>query len=324
MTPPESILLIKPGSLGDVIHALPVASALHAAWPESRITWIVDPRWQPLLQHHPAIATTRPFPRQTFRGLLGGIRGLRWLCDLRGMQPDLALDLQGLFRSGLICHFSQARKSCGLSDSREFARLFHDVRVSVDPNAHAVDRYFSTIEALGLPQNLEKVFTISCDRELVNNSHSETYVAVHPFARGAGKALADQCVSALIAELAKCVNIPIKVVGFGTFAPDWGREGVEDWTNRTTLPELVQLLRGSRFVVSADSGPMHLAAALERPLLGIHTWSDPRKVGPYGNAWIWQGGEIRRQDLQSAPRAEKPFTEEDARAVARFVAAQMH
>jgi ADP-heptose:LPS heptosyltransferase len=92
---------------------------------------------------------------------------------------------------------------------------------------------------------------------------------------------------------------------------------------KTSLLELISLLRGASFVVSVDSGPMHLAAALEVPLLSIHTWSDPRLVGPYSeNAWIWQGGEIRRQNLDAAPLPERAFTSADAAAIGEFAAGQ--
>jgi hypothetical protein len=96
-----------------------------------------------------------------------------------------------------------------------------------------------------------------------------------------------------------------------------------DLCGKTSLDGLIGILRGARFVVSVDSGPMHLAAAVGTPLLGIHTWSDPRRVGPYSDdAWIWQGGEIRRQDLTRSPLAQRAFTSDSAAGVARFVAEQ--
>lgn len=309
--------------MGDVIHALPVASAIHSGWPTTQITWIIDPRWQPLLDHHPAIHSTIPFPREKFRGPLGILRAFRWFSELRTVQPAIAVDLQGLLRSGITAWSSRARITCGLSDSRELAGIFHSIRVPVDPNEHAVDRYFRVLPALGIAPDSPKYFTICSDLMLPISSLSTPYILLHPFARGGGKSLNGAAVSAFIAASALLADIPIRVIGFGSFESDWSRPGVEDWTNRTTMAELVRLIRESAFVVSVDSGPMHLAAALGRPLLGIHTWSDPRRVGPYGKAWIWQGGEIRNQDLNDPPRPERPFTEDDARSVARFVAGQL-
>ena len=107
-------------------------------------------------------------------------------------------------------------------------------------------------------------------------------------------------------------------------AGDYSRENDTNFLNllnRTTLEELTDILRRASFVVSVDSGPMHLAAALETPLLSIHTWSDPRRVGPFSEkAWIWQGGEIRRQNLSATPLTEKRFTPNDASEAAKLAA----
>lgn len=90
---PSSILLIKPGSLGDVVHALPVAAALHHAWPHARLSWVIDPRWEPILAGNPAIAERIPFARERYRGLSGLLHAARWLAGQRHRRPDLAIDL---------------------------------------------------------------------------------------------------------------------------------------------------------------------------------------------------------------------------------------
>ena len=82
--------------MGDVIHALPVASSIHNAWPETKITWIVDPRWEPLIQGNPAIDRIHRFPRENFRGVAGFVRSIPWYRDLKALRPDMALDLQCL------------------------------------------------------------------------------------------------------------------------------------------------------------------------------------------------------------------------------------
>ena len=129
-------------------------------------------------------------------------------------------------------------------------------------------------------------------------------------------------IRAFIVEFQSHSKRPIVLVGVGEL-PNSLPDGVIDLTGKTSLSGLIGVLRGARFVVSVDSGPMHLAAAIGVPLLGVHTWSDPRLVGPYGEeAWIWQGGEIRRQNPLTPPAAEKPFTPEAASETARFVAGQ--
>jgi ADP-heptose:LPS heptosyltransferase len=126
------------------------------------------------------------------------------------------------------------------------------------------------------------------------------FVVLHPFARGAGKSLGWEGVVAM-AEVWR--EFPVVVVGRTDEPPPRTLPGsVINLVNATTLLQLIGLLRRARFVVSVDSGPMHLASALRRPLLGLHTWSDPRKVGPYDpGAWVWKAGRIlRRYEVDDA------------------------
>ena len=320
---PRSILLIKPGSMGDVIHSLPVASAIHNAWPDSEITWIVDPRWKPLLDGNPSIFKTLDFPRQSFRGLAGKVRAVRWYSELSQLRPDLVVDLQGLFRSGLMAKAAGAAKVVGLSDAREFASLFYTTSVDVGRNQHAVRRYLQCLPALGIeiPEKIE--FTFNELKQYECPTIQGNYIVVHPFARGANKSLEPEAVNVLIAGLANVANCRVVLVGVGEISSDFG-SSVVNLLGKTSLRDLISVLRGARFVVSVDSGPMHLAAGLSIPVLGIHTWSDPRLVGPYSeNAWIWQGGEIRRQDLTRTPLPERRFAVDDAAAIACFVKEQV-
>ncbi len=323
MKSPRSLLLIKPGSMGDVIHALPVVSALHAAWPETEITWVIDPRWQPLLEGHPAIARLLPFPRETFRGLSGSLSAAAWYGRLGNLRPEIAIDLQGLLRSALIARFSRAKRIYGLDDAREGSRFFYARTARTGLSEHAVDRYLHILPEAGLEIPREKDFRLWNLSDRARQLLPDSYIVLHPFARGAGKSLTGPAITALVRSLLDAGIPSIALVGFGTPPPGLPDE-VIDLTRKTTLAELTGILRDARFAISVDSGPMHLAAALGTPLLGIHTWSDPRKVGPYSqSAWIWQGGQIRRQDLSMAPLIEAPFTIEEAVKAGRFVADQL-
>ncbi len=303
--------------MGDVIHALPVASAIHRAWPETQLTWVIDPRWAPLLEGNPSVAVALPFPRQKFQGPVGWVRAVRWFARLRKVRPEWVVDLQGLLRSGLMAFASRGRTVIGLSDAREGARFFHHRRVLTVPDEHAVLRYLRCLPPLGITKPGSPAFPLPPGTgDLV----PADCVVLHPFARGMGKSLEAEAILAMVREFQTRCRNPLVVVGFGK-VPEI--PGVLDLTGRTSLHELIGIFRKARYVVSVDSGPMHLAAALGVPLLGIHTWSDPRLVGPFRHdAAIWQGGEIRRQDFRP-PRLEKPFTCESAREVARFVATQI-
>jgi len=317
---PSPLLIIKPGSMGDVVHALPVAAAIHAASPETPVTWICDQRWTPLLEGNPSISKIHIFPRQEFRGAGGLLKARKWYRGLRELGAETALDLQGLLRSGLMARSSGAQRTIGLSDSREGARFFHSERVPVEKNEHAVKRYLRCLPAVGIPIPERPEWFLPQGNLPDGFDPSEPFLALHPSARGAGKSMDDACIAGFSETFRNNSKARIVLVGAGGGAP---QRDTLDLRGKTSLPELLGILHAARFVVSVDSGPMHIAATLGKPLLSIHTWTDPRLVGPFSHAaWIWQGGTIRSQNLESAPLQEKPFTPADASAVAEFAAAR--
>lgn len=321
--PPRSLLIIKPGSMGDVIHTLPVVSAIHNFWPQTKITWIVDSRWKPLLENHPAIAEIHTFPRQKFRGPRGWMKAFRWFCELPQFQADIAIDLQGLLRSAIMAKCTGSPIILGLRDAREFSSLFYNLHCEVAKNEHAVTRYMRCLEALKIPIPQEMEFTFYSEKTYESELLLVNYILIHPFARGVNKALSKDALTTMISHIAKYANMPIVLAGIG-HVPQEIDKLVFNLVGKTCLKELINLSRRACFVISVDSGPMHLAAALGTPLLGIHTWSDPRLVGPYSDkAWIWQGGEIRKQDLQRPPLPPQFFSIRDAENVAKFVLARI-
>ena len=312
----RSLLLIKPGSMGDVLHALPVAAAIRRAWPDVDLTWVLDPRWAPLVQGNPAVSRVLLFPRQAFRGPVGWARAARWYASLAGLRPDYVVDLQGLLRSALMAKCSRGNRVTGLSDAREGAGFFYNAAAQTPGGEHSVLRYLRCLPLLGIPVPEQPEFVLPSG---IQPALPQDFVVLHPFARGAGKSMDPGAIRAFVEEFQTRSKCPIVIVGVGE-SPKLP-ESVIDLAGRTSLPELIGILRAARFVVSVDSGPMHLTAALGAPLLGIHTWSDPRLVGPFSNkAWIWQGGGIRLQEIDKPPLEQKPFTPESAREVAGFVA----
>lgn len=317
---PGAILLIKPGSFGDVIHALPCASALKKAFPQAHLSWLIDDRWAPLLSGHPAINDVVIFPRRKFRGV-AAVNAIPWALGLRRIKPDIALDLQGLLRSALMARCSGARHIIGLADAREGADLFYQQTAAVVPGEHSVRRYLRTLEALGLPRVTEPEFSIPLGEKPSGLPDDGPFVLLHPFARGTGKSLSENHI------LAFCKAMhPARVVLAGTGELTHPLpENACSMLNQTSIDGLIWLIRAASFVVSVDSGPMHIAAAVTPRLLSIHTWSDPRLVGPFNEgAWIWQGGSLRHQklDASSLPPARNPRME-DIATMADFIRAQM-
>ena len=302
----ETVLVIKPSSLGDVIHTLPAVAELARVRPGASIHWLVNREWAPLLEGNPALSGVIEFPRSEFRGYCPSslLAARQWARDNLGpLQPGLALDFQGLLRSALLARASGAEHTAGFTRSREAASMFYDERVDVRhwDRWHAVHRYRKLVSAtIGgggeLPEpdpSDELEFALPPGDELgaaeLSDREAEIlageYVALHPFSRGLLKSLA---ISEVVDFCEMLAPVPVVIVGTDSkkFSPSLPQNAV-DLLARTSLSQLVRILRGSRFTVSVDSGPMHLAAAINDRLLGIHTWSNPRVVGPCRlNAWV--------------------------------------
>jgi heptosyltransferase-1 len=300
------ILIIKPSSLGDIVHALPAVAAVRDAHPRAEITWLINSEWATLLRGNRDIDHVHIFPRGHFRGF-GATRHLwPWLRATRRLQPDVALDFQGLLRSALIAKVSRASTVYGMSDGREGSRLFYSVTARVDRNEHAVDRYLHLAEAFGADLQFGLRFPLPSGDPLPRFDTFPGFVVLHPFARGRRKSIATRVIVEFCRQLS-----PARVIVVGKsprkFSPP---ENCINLTNQTSLLQLVWLLRHAAFVISVDSGPMHIAAALTTNLVSIHTWTDPRRVGPYNAAaWIWKDGKLLRvSDLDLAKDLRKGRT----------------
>ena len=285
------------------MHTLPAVAAIREASPEAEITWVINPEWATLLRGNPDIDHVHIFPRGEFRTLSAPRHLLPWLRQTRMLRPDVAFDFQGLLRSALIGRASRPRELWGISDSREGSRLFYHQIAKVDRHAHAVDRYLKLAEAFGavIPERLR--FPLPTGDPLPRFDAYPPFVLLHPFARGPGKSLSKSVIDNFCRALA-----PVRIVLVGNtrrrIAPP---DNCVNLANQTTLLQLIWLIRAARFTISVDSGPMHIAAAVTSQLLSIHTWSDPRRVGPYNpDAWIWKSGQLlRARDLVNAGHFKK-------------------
>jgi|JI6StandDraft_1071083.scaffolds.fasta_scaffold01289_5 heptosyltransferase-1 len=318
----RSALIVKPSSLGDIVHTLPAVHAIKQAHPHLRLRWVANTEWTPLLQGTPWLDEVIPFPRKSFRGLTAIFKATRWARQTLPTQlgPEIALDFQGLLRSAVLARASGSRPILGLSDSREGARLLHDHIIAVDPAAHAVDRYLAMPRALGIEIDAENLnFPLAPGALPKDWPQRDDLIVIHPWSRGVGKSLSHEALQALCDSLSPC---PIVLVGMSEDKARPSGGHITDFSHRTSLSELIACLRHARWVISVDSGPMHIAAAVNDRTLGLHTWSDPRKVGPYNPlAWVWKAGRIaHRQDFTSQEvRTEAMITTEAARRIGEFV-----
>jgi len=315
----KSILIIKPSSLGDIVHTLPAVALVRDAHPEAEITWVINPEFVPLLRGNPDVSHVYIFPRREFRGLGAPKSLLPWLRKTRTLRPDLVLDFQGLLRSALIAKISGAKEIYGMSDAREGSRWFYHRVAKVNRRAHAIERYLRLAECAGATVGKSLRCPIPTGDPLPRFDEYPPFVLLHPFARGSGKSLSNRVIEKFCQAFA-----PTRVVIVGQLLGKIDLpENCIDLTNQTSLLQLIQLIRKAHFVISVDSGPMHIAAALGDHLVSIHTWTDPRRVGPYNpNAWIWKHGELLRvHDLEAVrlKRHGRHFRRKDVSRVVELI-----
>ena len=299
----SSILIIKPSSLGDIVHTLPSAALIRDAYPEAKITWVINPEWAPLLRGNRSVDHVHIFPRGDLGGFGMSKHLLPWLRQIARLQPDVALDFQGLLRSALIGKISHPYEFYGMSDAREGAHLFYQHTAQVNRHAHAVERYLKLVEDFGVPVTRPLRFPLPSGDSIARFDEDTPFLLLHPFARGRRKSLSCLAVEEFCHALAPHRVVLVGLKKREIAVPD----NCVNLLNHTTVLQLVWLIRRARFTISVDSGPMHIAAALTDRLISIHTWSDPRKVGPYNeDAWVWKNGEILRvRDLTAPIRRSK-------------------
>ena len=294
---PQRIAIIKPSALGDIVHALPVVTALRRRFPESHITWIVNRSYELLLKGHPDLDATMSFDRGSLgKGVVAtAMTAVRLAQKLRGGGFDLAIDLQGLFRSGLMTFATGAGRRVGLSTAREGARHFYtDVVPTPALNeGHAVDRSWRAAEALGAGEQ-PKQFRIPLDPEARAWAQKRLSGSDRPwlvFAIGA-RWLTKRWPPEHFATLARAMQErsggTAVFVGSADEAPLAAQAiglingPALDLSGETSLPQLIALLAEADVVVANDSGPLHIAAALGRPVAAPYTCTEIRLHGPYG------------------------------------------
>jgi len=303
----KSILVIKPSSLGDIVHTLPTVAAIRDAHPKAEITWVINPEWSTLLRGNPDVNHIHIFPRGEFAALNAPRTLWPWLKKTRTLRPDVALDFQGLFRSAFIAKISGAKTIYGMSDGREGSRFLYDHVAKVNRREHAIERYLKLAEAFGAPAQEPLRCPLPTGDMLPRFDEYPPFILLHPYARGGRKALSPPLIEQF------CVAFqPTRVVVVGRSTRKIAAPpNCVDLTNQTTLLQLIRLIRVAAFTISVDSGPMHIAAAVARNLLSIHTWTDPRRVGPYNSdAWIWRRGDLMRMsDFEHVGKlkAGRPF-----------------
>jgi heptosyltransferase-1 len=274
------ILIIKPSSLGDVLHALPTVNLIRRSFPAAHIAWLINDRLASLLKHSLIIDELILFRRQHFATWRGFIDFGDFLALLQAEEFDVVLDLQGLLRSGVMTRATLAPRRIGLSDAREGARLFYNEIVRV-PLTHAIDRYLLAATQLGCAPGL-----IEFPLGLSPVTDQQSLIAINPCARWETKLWGDDNFSALLDHLPLDHVVLIGSRDERDRIERLNRGRARNLAGDLDLYELAQLYQQCAVVISNDTGPMHLAAAVGTPVIALFGPTDPALVGPYGDGHV--------------------------------------
>lgn len=296
------ILIVKPSSLGDIVHALPAVCLVRQRFPEATISWLVNDNFAGILELFPGIDEIVVFQRQRLGRLAGVAELCRFLLALRRRQFDLVIDFQGLFRSGFMAFATGARRRIGFENAREGAAKFYTEAIHLPANLeHAVDKNLFLVQAAFKIPGTCGFPDLSHRQEFVHRAEGllaqegipagAAIVAVAPAARWPSKTWPPGFFAEVIQQVhAQAPGTVFWILGTKAEQAAGARLArlcaglpVHDLTGKTDLGTLVELLGRSRVLLTNDSGPMHIGAMLKRPCIALFGPTSPEKTGPYGD-----------------------------------------
>lgn len=294
---PWRILIVKLSSLGDIVHALPVAASLRASYPGARLAWLVEEKWLPLVARHPALDDVFTVDSHAFRR-----RPHRWqalgagIGEIRRFEPDVALDLQGTVKSALLTRLSGAPRRIGFAANVRLelgASLAYTE--SVHPHStHVVEKMLDLAAAVGpLERRLEFPFPVpEAVQAEVDEWLSTNRVGPFAFFSPGGGWASKRWPAERYARLAEMLERDYGLAVVINRGP--GDRDLDDAHRRAStirarlfsgdLDHLAAILRRARLAVGGDTGPLQLAAALATPTVALFGPTDPARNAPFGGA----------------------------------------
>ncbi|MEO7142794.1 MAG: glycosyltransferase family 9 protein [Bryobacteraceae bacterium] len=273
--PGPRILVVRLSSMGDILHTLPAVASLKHSLPHSHLSWLVDPRWAPLLEGNPFLDEIIPFHRRSVT-----VIRTAWK-RMRAAKIDVAVDFQGLVQSALMAALARPDKlyGFGTSQARERPAVLFYSHTTDARTVHMVEQNLELAAAAGASSTL-RAFPIppgAPEGELPEGR----FVLASPLAGWGAKQWPLEFFAALAARLRAEYNLPLVVNGPPQAAALLNRI-TGAWPHSSGLAGLIDATRKASAVVGVDSGPLHLAAALSKPGVAIYGPTDPARNGPFG------------------------------------------
>jgi lipopolysaccharide heptosyltransferase I len=316
-----NILIVKLSALGDVVQTIPAFEALRSHYPAAHISWLVEEEAAELLENYPGLDVVLVCGRKSW--LQSSRRPSLWpavslniikFCRLlRRHHYDLIVDFQGLLKSGIWVGLSRGSRKIGFDQTREGSWRFLNERLPpYDPERHAVERYLDVARYLGaeiVGSRIRDPWTPAEEerfnrrlREITGN-RAAPLVACHPISRWKTKLWPEANFADLAASIVTRLKATVVFTGnssdrsaIARIVRDAGTGRLYNWAGTTGLRELAYLYKRSSLVVSTDSGPMHLAAAMGTPVVALFGPTAPWRTGPYG-----KNHRIMRTDIDCSP-----------------------
>ena len=327
-SPPQKILIVKLSAIGDVVQTLPVLEALKSHYPQVQIDWLVEEEASDLLIGHPAlkrviVSRRKSWQKQLFRKgeVWSTLQAIgKFIRELRSLEYDWIIDNHGIFKSGLLVLLSRGRRKIGFEASPGIADegnyLFTNERYKpLDIEKHALERYLDLIAQVGvrvgkptLNFSVPAASRIEAEKLLRENGFfRHPLVVIHPIAKWPTKQWPLENFSRVADVLAQKEAYvvftggpddekPVRQILQGIKTP----QRVLNVVGQTNLRELAGLFSLSDLVITPDTGPMHLAAAVQTPLIALFGPTAHWRTGPYGNGHI-----ILRKPLACSPCFKK-------------------
>ncbi len=311
-----NILIVKLSAVGDVIHTLPSLAALRRRFPEAHISWVVEEAAADLLRDHPCldrliVSRRKRWVKALRQGQFAEVRkeAGAFLSDLRSRRYDLAIDFHGLFKSAVVTLLCGAPRRLGYDSLQELSGLFYNEKIPEDLTRHAVDRYLDFPRHLGaVPEPVEFPLGIGeAQRRRVEQllaehaiGEGENLIAINTVALWQTKLWDDEKFARLGDRIVRELKAPLVFTGSdpGPIAGILARMTAPafNFGGKTSLRELAHLYWRARLLVTTDSGPMHLAAAVGTPVVALFGPTDPVRTGPFG-----EGHHVVRVGLACSP-----------------------
>ncbi len=323
MNEQERILIVRLSALGDVIHALPLLNALRDHLPGAHIAWLVEPLGAQVLRGHPSLSELIEVPRGWLKrpSLVWNLRK-----QLRAAGFTVSFDPQGLTKSALPAWFSGASRRIGFSgkDGRELSPWLNNSLIE-PARTHVVERNLELLQTLGLPPVNEPRFDIPVQDETLarvdgfvhDNKLEQGFAVINPGAGWPSKRWSLTRYAEVANHLLEKHDLPTVVTWAGADENSWAAEIVSTTKEKaamappTTIPELAALLLRARICIGSDTGPLHLAAALGRPAIGLFGPMPAERNGLYGPKCV----NLQQMQVQGSSRERRTASTESMEAI---------